>query len=306
MLVRGSPDWADFAQEMGCNGSMLFPLGGEQPLMTGRKGMQMRGAGPVSAPAWGLLPAVVAVAAVVVTGCTMCPDPHDYSGPVPNGSPPQNDFRARSNGILPIGGSPHPWPTIVKASPDEPRGRSKPASIAKGEVKQLSAVKPLAAAEPDVTEESAEAAGATVGQNNENSLLVPTRSTLAVIGEADEGVEDAAGEEITAVLPNPETAEVNRDGAGPVSDADAPAPAPLPVAPLPDTSDEPPAAEEPSVADAAAVPERLPGTGPERPRAEAVVPEPVAIDTSPPRPVLRETPGWRSRRSLHPAAVYGR
>ena len=35
----------------------------------------------------------------------MCPDPYDYSGPVPNGSTPQNDFRARSNGILPIGAS---------------------------------------------------------------------------------------------------------------------------------------------------------------------------------------------------------
>jgi hypothetical protein len=44
----------------------------------------------------------------------MCPDPFDYSGPVPNGSSPQNDFRARSNGILPLGASPRPWPLIVK------------------------------------------------------------------------------------------------------------------------------------------------------------------------------------------------
>lgn len=49
----------------------------------------------------------------VATGCTMCPDPLDYSGPVPNGSAPQNDFRARSNGILPIGGVVQPWPQIV-------------------------------------------------------------------------------------------------------------------------------------------------------------------------------------------------
>lgn len=47
-------------------------------------------------------------------GCTMCPDPFDYSGPVPNGSSPQNDFRARSNGILPLGAAPRPWPVIVR------------------------------------------------------------------------------------------------------------------------------------------------------------------------------------------------
>lgn len=57
-----------------------------------------------------LLIACVAVAA----GCTMCPDPYDYSGPVPNGSAPQNDFRARSNGIIPIGTLPRPWPPVVK------------------------------------------------------------------------------------------------------------------------------------------------------------------------------------------------
>jgi hypothetical protein len=48
-------------------------------------------------------------------GCTMCPDPFDYSGPVPNGSPPQNDFRARSGGILPLGAAPRPWPQVVRA-----------------------------------------------------------------------------------------------------------------------------------------------------------------------------------------------
>ena len=47
-------------------------------------------------------------------GCTMCPDPFDYSGPVPNGSSPQNDFRARSNGILPLGAAPKPWPLLVR------------------------------------------------------------------------------------------------------------------------------------------------------------------------------------------------
>ena len=56
------------------------------------------------------------------TGCTMCPNPFDYSGPVPNGSVTQNDFRARSGGIIPIAAVPRPWPALVQqeAAPDEP------------------------------------------------------------------------------------------------------------------------------------------------------------------------------------------
>lgn len=46
-------------------------------------------------------------------GCTMCPDPFDYAGPVPNGSAPQNDFEARSNGILPLRATTKPWPPLV-------------------------------------------------------------------------------------------------------------------------------------------------------------------------------------------------
>jgi hypothetical protein len=56
----------------------------------------------------------VAAGAVLLAGCTMCPDPYDYSGPVPNGSATQNDFRARSNGIAPIGAAPRPWPPLVR------------------------------------------------------------------------------------------------------------------------------------------------------------------------------------------------
>ena len=62
--------------------------------------------------AWTL--ATAAAMGLASVGCTMCPDPFDYSGPVPNGSSPQNDFRARSNGILPLGAAPRPWPLIVK------------------------------------------------------------------------------------------------------------------------------------------------------------------------------------------------
>ncbi len=69
---------------------------------------------------------VMAVAAMLFTGCTMCPSPFDYSGPVPNGSAPQNDFRARSNGIIPIGGSPKPWPPLVQREADEPTLATEP------------------------------------------------------------------------------------------------------------------------------------------------------------------------------------
>jgi len=58
----------------------------------------------------------LALAAAMLAGCTMCPDPFDYSGPVPNGNAGQNDFRARSNGILPLGGQPPTWPQIVAPS----------------------------------------------------------------------------------------------------------------------------------------------------------------------------------------------
>jgi len=96
--------------------------GGEQPLTDrrlrridrhlrlggGAESVMNRAAEPVALR-------LLAVAAVVVlAGCTMCPDPYDYSGPVPNGSSPQNDFRARSNGILPLGAAPRPWPPIVR------------------------------------------------------------------------------------------------------------------------------------------------------------------------------------------------
>ena len=57
---------------------------------------------------------------LLATGCTMCPDPFDYAGPVPNGAVSQNDFSARSNGILPVRARPLPWPPIVEAAPRMP------------------------------------------------------------------------------------------------------------------------------------------------------------------------------------------
>lgn len=62
----------------------------------------------------------LASAALLFTGCTMGPNPFDYSGPVPNGSSPQNDFRARSNGVIPIGGHARPWPPVVQNDAEEP------------------------------------------------------------------------------------------------------------------------------------------------------------------------------------------
>ena len=56
----------------------------------------------------------------VSNGCTMCPSPFDYSGTVP-GSANQNDFRVRSNGILPIWRRPKPWPPVVSLEVEEPR-----------------------------------------------------------------------------------------------------------------------------------------------------------------------------------------
>ena len=75
---------------------------------------------------WGL--SLVAVAlSLLATGCTMCPDPFDYAGPVPNGSVTQNDFAARSNGILPVRATPLPWPPIVQSSPQQPTPADDPA-----------------------------------------------------------------------------------------------------------------------------------------------------------------------------------
>ena len=85
-----------------------------------------------------LLP--LALVPIVLAGCTMCPNPFDYSGPVPNGSAPQNDFRARSNGITPIGAAPRPWPPLVKQHDK----RSKAGTLGKASTAVARAPKPEA------------------------------------------------------------------------------------------------------------------------------------------------------------------
>lgn len=78
------------------------------------------GAGSARVPTPGAVGLMGVVLMVVGTaGCTMCPDLFDYSGPVPNGAVTQNDFCARSNGILPLGRASTPWPTVVHADRDE-------------------------------------------------------------------------------------------------------------------------------------------------------------------------------------------
>jgi hypothetical protein len=84
-----------------------------------------------------------ALAAAMLAGCTMCPDPFDYSGPVPNGNVAQNDFRARSKGIRPLGGQPPTWPQIVGASP-RPANDSPVPTLA-GPGRGASAVEPASA-----------------------------------------------------------------------------------------------------------------------------------------------------------------
>jgi len=271
---------------------MLSPVGGEQPLMVGRKGVQMRGAGPVSAPAWGLLPAVLAVA---VTGCTMCPDPYDYSGPVPNGSPPQNDFRARSNGILPIGGTPQPWPAIVKKPPATTRA---PHVIARGEVKQLSAEKQVAGKEEPPAEQAVSEVPA--------APPTKTQNTVAVIGEAEEieadsekaAAESSPDDPATGDIPaepsseSTDASETEADAAVSEDDETIPATeqAASPESVAPQLPPEPPATGDSTAGESA-----------EDPETDETSAEPAAVDPPPvpmPTPVLRETPGWRPRRPL--------
>jgi hypothetical protein len=114
---------------------------------------------PVSSPWFPLV--LAAVLAAAAGGCTIGPDPFDYTGPVPNGSPPQNDFRARSNGILPLGAAPRPFPPLVDAGPVPAAPQSSVATddAADGGVRVVAADTPIVAAESvDVELNGAESA----------------------------------------------------------------------------------------------------------------------------------------------------
>ena len=110
---------------------------------------------------------------LLVSGCTMCPDPYDYSGPVPNGSTPQNDFHARSNGILPTGATPRPFPPIVKAEPQPdpvaPAAPTEPESVAEPKLAEaeddflrLSAEEPASEGDEGVADQPPESPAAEV------------------------------------------------------------------------------------------------------------------------------------------------
>ena len=62
---------------------------------------------------------VVLVSVAAASGCTLCPSPYDYSGPVPNGSVTQNDFCARSGGTRPLRSAPLVWPQVVQTEAPE-------------------------------------------------------------------------------------------------------------------------------------------------------------------------------------------
>jgi hypothetical protein len=172
-----------------------------------------------------------------VTGCTMCPDPHDYSGPVPNGSAPQNDFRVRSNGILPTGATALPWPPVVKAGADRPQADApSPATIADEEPLVADAETPDSGTgtETDVVRLSAEED--------------PSPDAVIHAGvEPDAGMEEVAS---TTVELEPADDVAADDDVSPADDADG-------------------------------VPASAGDTGLPAPLSERM---------------LRETPGWRSRR----------
>ena len=128
---------------------------------------------------------VAAAGVVLLAGCTMCPDPYDYTGPVPNGSSPQNNFRARSNGILPIGAAPVPWPPIVKGDAE---GTPDGGLLAAG--RGAKRVKP---ATPTLAETGDEQAG--------GSEPEPVIEPVSVLVEAEPAVDPSAGDEATAELP---------------------------------------------------------------------------------------------------------
>jgi len=167
------------------------------------------------------------VVAALLTGCTMCPDPYDYSGPVPNGSSPQNNFRARSNGILPIGVAPVPWPPIVKASGTEGRDGPRLAGHQSGHEGQDAAP---TLADPAVASAAGDDAGAQIEpvsvlvtaaaeEVTAEPLATESDHVIPVIGEAGE-----AGEELPA---SGDTAVSERSEAE--SSAFAPVVSPAPV-----------------------------------------------------------------------------
>jgi hypothetical protein len=205
--------------------------------------------------------AAVLCAAAVAGGCTMCPDPFDYSGPVPNGSSPQNDFRARSNGIRPLLAAPRPWPPVVQddagTAPGGP-GAGRTSSVL------------VAAATAD----------------EEGSVVPVVREALEQPGAGDTDAGASPGEPTLEPVPEKD---------GEASAAAGPAPAvtgPAVVAPVESAT---PISSRPT---AAKGPESWPEGGPRAGVITGTMPglaEEWAGAAARTAPVV-ETPGWRPRR----------
>lgn len=163
-------------------------------------------------------PAILAT--VLLTGCTMCPDPFDYSGPVPNGSPPQNDFRARSNGILPLSAAPVPWPPLVKSEVEQ---RVHPAS---GRRRTDAQCTPQIA-QTGFDKGEADAAGSSSPPESPNDVTPP------LVDDADAPATAPAADETWIDL-EPTGAEAEAKSPPETVVESTPAP-PLPVAPLAET-----------------------------------------------------------------------
>ena len=265
----------------------------------------------------GRLPiAVVAIACLVgAAGCTMCPDPYDSSGPVPNGSVAQNDFRARSNGIIPLGSAPLPWPAVVDATPlkatdvptiaaAEPTGES----ASPDDMLEIPATESVlsddaeVASEPESVDDDSVrmlSAAEEAGIDDSTEIASPTPTTA----------EPEPASEFTTTTVDPET-----DGVGDESDVPVEPAAPRPMArPAPRTvpaatarprvaprSPATPAA--PSIGRSAVVPQPRPEPAPAmidlQPVGTAEPPDPLAPSVE---PGLSETPGWRPRGYVRPA-----
>ena len=128
---------------------------------------------------------VAALAVAGLAGCTMCPDPYDYSGPVPNGSAPQNDFRARSGGISPLNATSRPWPPLVKqAAADE----AQIASTGDG-----AGLRRVTFQEPTLADPPLD------GPSSDETDAAPaeTTSVLVVTGESDDSEPEVEASEVT-------------------------------------------------------------------------------------------------------------
>lgn len=265
----------------------------------------------------GRLPiAVMAIGCLVGgVGCTMCPDPYDYSGPVPNGSVAQNDFHARSNGITPLGSVPLPWPTVVDGTPA--RGADAPTIAAAESESDSPALVP-----DDVLEIPTEASVLT-DEEIASEPLPADDEAVRMLSAAEEASAEEMQMDVAQMDGAPESeapAAVEPQPATPLptleprtDEADAPAaarplarPAPRPAA-VPAPRPRSTARRSPASANRIArSPAAAAETGPERQPSAVEVPSVVPAEsprqpTPPVEPGLSETPGWRPRGYVRPA-----